>query len=573
MSNQPLSDSAPGPAPDADEISVHEDIHEALRELREKEIVRLAHTPKNLRSTFAANNYVGRVVLETSRYVAYFVETWFWFAITSCLGGLGPFDWLTMLFFAAGGTIVLFVALIFCLTLNLPVLVSTYRRWSKKSAGGLGLANNLNPNLFKSMTTEQVDAAKEFLSRDITQTQDYKDRNARYFNYDAAKLLLQFAAIVYEHRKEPVQAAVAAQSKGVKKRSYLFASHLKEAVKVSDVEQAELNREMQHTLAAEDDEIIRTFCRLHGIDFEPLSELNDSSSAFAGVFWDPNSNWIVVAFKGTSPVEFGEVLSDLNTKMVSVGSSIPGFKKVHKGFRERVYPEDLSKTGGIRPYDTMQLGIRRLARWLKIKNAFPESTKINVWMTGHSLGCATASLVYSRMLMQPWELGDRCILRDAYLFAAPILTDRESVDVFNAKMLEDPKKPRVMWRITSNWDAVATLLPDLGNYTSVAVSPNNAFAFAHLGTNILLRDDIMPYAKGNHIHYGMNIHMESKFSRAELEQQREVALAQDGERARIWRARVLQAIPLFGRVFAHFTPNYWDQLNRSGIEGVCEWIG
>lgn len=54
--------------------------------------------------------------------------------------------------------------------------------------------------------------------------------------------------------------------------------------------------------------------------------------------------------------------------------------------------------------------------------------QINVWFTGHSLGCATASLVYCRHLMRPKDLGKKAILRDSYLFACPILTDRETVD-------------------------------------------------------------------------------------------------------------------------------------------------
>lgn len=35
-----------------------------------------------------------------------------------------------------------------------------------------------------------------------------------------------------------------------------------------------------------------------GIEYAPVSELNSVSSAFSALFWDPHSNWIVVAFKG-----------------------------------------------------------------------------------------------------------------------------------------------------------------------------------------------------------------------------------------------------------------------------------
>lgn len=39
-----------------------------------------------------------------------------------------------------------------------------------------------------------------------------------------------------------------------------------------------------------------------GLEYETISQLGDSSSAVSGLFWKPNENWIVVAFKGTSPL-------------------------------------------------------------------------------------------------------------------------------------------------------------------------------------------------------------------------------------------------------------------------------
>jgi hypothetical protein len=44
---------------------------------------------------------------------------------------------------------------------------------------------------------------------------------------------------------------------------------------------------------------IQEFARRIGIEFEPISELTSMSSAYCALFWDVNSNWIVVAFKGT----------------------------------------------------------------------------------------------------------------------------------------------------------------------------------------------------------------------------------------------------------------------------------
>ena len=123
-----------------------------------------------------------------------------------------------------------------------------------REAGGLGLVNSANPQLFKSMTAAQADAAKAFLSRDIAKSKD--SDSTRYFNLDAAKLLyvpaylmidvllprrdlhgdtslfsknyrLQFAAIVYEHPNESVRDAVAVtekaeEAKGITSKIDLF---------------------------------------------------------------------------------------------------------------------------------------------------------------------------------------------------------------------------------------------------------------------------------------------------------------------------------------------------------------
>ena len=44
---------------------------------------------------------------------------------------------------------------------------------------------------------------------------------------------------------------------------------------------------------------IQEFTRRMEVEFEPVSELTSMSSAYCALFWDVNSNWIVVAFKGT----------------------------------------------------------------------------------------------------------------------------------------------------------------------------------------------------------------------------------------------------------------------------------
>ena len=107
-----------------------------------------------------------------------------------------------------------------------------------------------------------------------------------------------------------------------------------------------------------------------------MIELNNTASAFAGVFWDPNSNWIIISFKGTGPIEFGEWLSDFNAFLVDIGTSVNKFNKFHKGFKERVFPDNVSSMGNFRPYDTILAGVKALAKWLKKRNNFGEDKKV-----------------------------------------------------------------------------------------------------------------------------------------------------------------------------------------------------
>ncbi|KAF8330366.1 Alpha/Beta hydrolase protein [Cantharellus anzutake] len=563
---KPVYDNKPPLPTDGDD-----DIHSTLRNLRLGEVVGLSQSDIHKRTVKynAAGNYLFLVSLEITRYIRYLYQTWTSVCYSILFGGLNLLDALSLLFFAVGGTVLLLIVLICCLAAHLPPVVRLYYFLSTKFGGGLGLVNVLNPSLFYALTQEQAAAAKKALSVDIKEQKD--ETKKRFFNLDIAKLTLQIASIVYEHDSDAIRDAVALTASN-EPNPYIptnldpspgrLLEHLFGKQTSDDVSQA---------LDSKGDRKIREFCARFEIDFEPVSELNNTSSAFAGLFWDPNSNWIILSFKGTGPIEFGEWLSDLNAFMVPVGMHVHLFNKVHKGFKERVFPEDVSELGNFRPYDTILAGTKALAKWLRKRNGYGDDVKINLWFTGHSLGCATASLVYTRMLMND-DLPKEIELRNPYLFAAPILCDRSSVGVFNEKMFNDSKGIKTMWRITSNGDAVATCLPELGDYDGFQISPNNGFAFAHLGTELKMRDK--PYnsnVTGNHIAFGTIVHLDSAFTKGEIAKQRAERLAQYGEVARELKGKILQKIPIIGRLIAHCTVHYWDQLDRVAV-GKCDWV-
>jgi len=83
--------------------------------------------------------------------------------------------------------------------------------------------------------------------------------------------------------------------------------------------------------------------------YATVSELNSQTSAFCGFFWDPKSNFIIVAFKGTSPTEFVEWADDFSYEPVQAGDYIRGFGWVHGGFMERIFPQRIAP-GAKLPY-------------------------------------------------------------------------------------------------------------------------------------------------------------------------------------------------------------------------------
>jgi len=134
--------------------------------------------------------------------------------------------------------------------------------------------------------------------------------------------------------------------------------------------------------------------------------------------------------------------------------------------------------------DTIWDAVRRAATGLS--RNLPTGTKINVWFTGHSLGTALASLVYARAINEPHDFGEDVVLRDAYLFATPVIADVQSVRAFHNRLNHDPR--RMMWRVTNGLDPVATALPDAGDNTSIPLGEYNLFSFAHLGIELKLRE-------------------------------------------------------------------------------------
>ncbi|KAG8998846.1 hypothetical protein FRB93_013413 [Tulasnella sp. JGI-2019a] len=578
-------------------------VHEQLQLLRADEAVALADTDgvkkkqKKKQETFWV--YTTK---EISRYVRYLFKTWSKSLRRVVFGGtLHPAEIAPIFIFASISSFLLMLLLAYCIYARIPSPL--FKRWAKKQE------EKHAPSMFEAINTVQVNAAKRAMK--VKMGEPKLNQNTRIFNLDIAKLCCQLSALMYSHdnnhslkimgdiscRKhhhakagqlntdDPLRANLNSLGFGVSTVEHDeatgyegFAATVEDpGALVAEVfggdphDAACAAQKLGYDLGSnEGDSEIARFCTTFGIEYEPVSELNSSSAAYCSMFWDKSANWIILAFKGTGPTDFAEWMTDLDYTMTHGGSWLKGFGRVHGGFADRIFPRDVKELGGRRPYDTIASAIKIVAEDLA-KNG-PE--KVNVFFTGHSLGTAIASLTYARAVSGKNDFGKKAVVKDAYLFATPIICDVPSVHAFNFSMFKDLDKPRTMWRISNRNDLVATGLPEEGD-RAIPANPNSLFCFAHLGTEIRLPDKLKThcFASGNHITQGTCVKIQSEFDNDTLSAHRQEGLIagqfQDyagGKGSDPWLD-----IPVVGSLLSHGVGSYWESLSK--VEnGSCKWV-
>ncbi|KIO27368.1 hypothetical protein M407DRAFT_191699 [Tulasnella calospora MUT 4182] len=559
-----------------------ERIRAQLRQLRLDDMASLAQQRQIEFGSPVLDEQITWISLSISNLVYFFgylLTTWGGMAKNLFSANLDLWDRFSMVVFALGASVVLLVIYVWCLISTNPILVWIYRFTLGRGSGGLGLVNSMNPHLFKNLTPAQADAAKEKLSA----PPDPSEYEARKFSLDIAKMLLQVSSLMYERSNEDTVKAIKHIQNQIAKVDtlttkvgplplYNLTPPFRDAVDQPGALFGTLVGSKNKSSIADDvvsfergsRNKIDDWAAEHGIQYEPVSELASLSQAYASVFWDPTSNWIVVAFKGTDPRSFEEWTTDFTASFDYAHNDIPGFNMVHRGFKERIFPSTIG-SGQRKPWTSISGAIKTVSEGLSQLQA--PGTKINVWFTGHSLGTALATLAYSKALVSREDLPDNVILRDAYLFATPITVDMSTRYHFDDKMfVKDSDVPRTMWRVTNRDDFVATGLPAFGDDDKYAFDENNLFGFSHLGIEIFMKSG--PHAsgvKGNRVKtYGnFEVHITSKFSQEEVVAQRKLAEKHKLTLLKIYSA--LQLIPLVGRLAAHATVNYYDQLDQIAL--------
>ncbi|KAF8322358.1 Alpha/Beta hydrolase protein [Cantharellus anzutake] len=402
----------------------------------------------------------------------------------------------------------------------------------------------------------------------------------REFNLDIATLLLQLASVVYEHESQPIHGVLNELSEARPTNEQLpDLGALPPGTLVDSLfgpEQAAPIKAAFEAGRTAGEDAIRRLSDFIGLRYEPVSELNNSEGAYCSFFWKPGGNWVVVTFKGTTPFEFADWATDFTVNLVPTGEFLQGLDgRINKGFKDRLWAWDPAGEAGLFPdggrsWDTIRVALRVLAH--DLAKTEPEGGKVNVWFTGHSLGCGLASLAYARAINSPGDFeGSPVLIRDAYLFAAPVCGDRATSLAFNTLTAES-EYVKTLWRVTNDKDAVATLLPQFGDYPHLVLSPTSPLGFAHLGAELQMRS--LPRASnvtGSFFSFDTVVDVVSEFTEAQLRSQRDEQVNNDGARTRRFVELVAEIIPLLGRIIAHDTVLYWDQLSQISL-GTLNWV-
>jgi len=144
------------------------------------------------------------------------------------------------------------------------------------------------------------------------------------------------------------------------------------------------------------------------------------------------------------------------------------FGEVHEGFYSQLFPPD--------DYESQRLDRRSPASRIieaarlkgeeirqlnaeKYKTTLENTQLVNVFVTGHSLGGALATLLHARLLKSPQDLGKHCTLRDGMTFASPSIADGTFASEFSSLCNLSVEEYKTIWRIVNDDDIVPRLPP------------------------------------------------------------------------------------------------------------------
>ncbi|KAN0065502.1 hypothetical protein ACQY0O_001339 [Thecaphora frezii] len=509
-----------------------------------------------------------RLASDLAYYAKWFVITW-WSALTNLPNFVvDPMGAASVIMFAAGGTVILGVMLVIAAIWRLTAVQVVWRRISEKK-GGVGLANIAYPEIFSSLKPSIREAAYQVMRNPLSEFAQPSTSTTRIFDLEVSKLLFCCASLVYERDEVEIETAFKRMAEVTRKFKKLGRS-------VAGFSMAESGTDRQGVLAHMDkaDEYIVKTARQWGLHYISISELATNTSPLCGAFWHPRHNFIILSFKGTNPVEFKEWAVDFTFNYTEGGAWLPGYGKVHSGFYDSIFPSDTTKSHGVFPYEQIRSRVQEIAKVL-VKNS--NDNRVNLYITGHSLGAALASFCFARAVASPRDFGqntsgdDLVRVRDAYCYGVPIFGDPENIGAFGRSIHANLEQPLTLWRVTNRHDPVGTMLPEAGDYKMWShISPLSQLHFSHIGQEIQIRrrrnkagtGPRVGTGPGTLLPKGAKVKIISHLSGSGAGPEVELSLA----------GKILEWTPIISRLFSHIPSCYWVHLAAVETDENVEWL-
>ncbi|KAL8277879.1 hypothetical protein RQP46_009698 [Phenoliferia psychrophenolica] len=198
-------------------------------------------------------------------------------------------------------------------------------------------------------------------------------------------------------------------------------------------------------------------------------------------------------------------LVDANITRVPASVFYGAGATAHEGFYDELFP---SNAGGPDGYSTIRSYVKALAQEMRGGRANGTgNAKIPLWVTGHSLGSALASLIFARFIQSPEDLGDDIELRDCYSYGTPRLGDGAFAASFERNLVTPIDRPNILWRVVNNFDIVCQVPPGLADSDhSRATLGLSVLNYSHIGTEVRLSPFWHPFFTINNAYFRSTTH-------------------------------------------------------------------
>lgn len=209
----------------------------------------------------------------------------------------------------------------------------------------------------------------------------------------------------------------------------------------------------------ESEQVMREYGDAVGLETAVISELDTGlGGPTAAMFVSKKHHVIVIGISGTNPFDAREILVDAAFDKVIASPDHFAFLKrsrpayLHRGFYSALFSLTPAST-----YPAKRIREAIIAQAKQMHQSNHSQGKVNVYITGHSLGAATASILASSLT----DLGAEAQLCSAYVYGAPMSSDAAfCLDYANGK------SPLHIWRVIDDGDIVTKIPPSIDNLSS-----------------------------------------------------------------------------------------------------------